>query len=193
MTIQSLFGIASSSAFTGVSPTESVCVCVFFLDAAGWRAFPYLVFPKAQLTAEGSCVTSVSLSFHPSLLSRTFMYWLSRQPHTHTLPHTCVFVGGPCLSPNPLQERVSRGTCSQTRSSQPAACWSSLMVALEELGGEAITHLRPRRRCRGPCSRPSSAGCARTAASAGTGPRVPRSRPCLDGGSREEVKETANG
>ncbi len=39
-----------------------VCVCVFFLDADYSRAFPYLVFPKAQLTGERAAIWPLSLS-----------------------------------------------------------------------------------------------------------------------------------
>lgn len=53
LTIQALFGNVIFSPLKGV-PCVSVrvcvfqCVCVFFLDAYSIRAFPYLVFPKAQ-------------------------------------------------------------------------------------------------------------------------------------------------
>lgn len=50
---------------------ESVCLCVFFLDADYSRAFPYLVFPKAQLTIERAA-NMTSLSFFLFLLRSSY-------------------------------------------------------------------------------------------------------------------------
>lgn len=65
-----------------------------------------------QRAARWPLSLSLSLSFHPSLLSGTFMHLFSRLPHkppnTHSHSHVYICRDSVlrCFSPNPLQERV---------------------------------------------------------------------------------------
>ena len=100
LTIQPLFGNATFSALKGV-PRVCVSVCVFFLDVHYWRAFPYLVFPKAQLTEERAAIWPLSLSLSLSLCLfpsfaplrdfYSFMY-LSSAANYHFCQGTCTDV-----------------------------------------------------------------------------------------------------
>lgn len=90
LTIPSLFKYANFSAFTGVSPLVSVHVRVCFSWMSGTGGLSPTWFFQKLNCLQRAARWPLSLSFHPLLLSGTFMYLFSQlllQTHTLTQSH----------------------------------------------------------------------------------------------------------